>query len=119
MRSLFFILITFMFFTQPSAQPIAVELIQNEDGWQLFRDGEAFKIKGAGGENGWDLLVKSGGNATRTWGVGENLMEQLDRAHELGLTVIVGHWLGHERHGFDYNNDDLVKEQYERVKRDV
>ena len=119
MRSIFFILITFMFFTKPYAQPIPVELIQNKDGWQLFRDGEVFKIKGAGGENGWDLLVKSGGNATRTWGVGENLMEQLDKAHELGLTVILGHWLGHERHGFDYNNDDLVKEQYERVKRDV
>ena len=101
------------------AQPIPVELIETENGWQLLRGGEPFELKGAGGDNAWDLLVASGGNATRTWGVGENLMEQLDQAHELGLAVVVGHWLGHERHGFDYDNEEMVQEQFERVKRDV
>lgn len=109
-----------LFTTISQAQPIPVELIQNEDGsWLLLRGGEPFELKGAGGENAWDLLVASGGNATRTWGVGENLMEQLDQAHELGLAVVVGHWLGHERHGFDYDNEVMVQEQFDRVKRDV
>lgn len=109
-----------LFTTISQAQPIPVELIQNEDGsWLLLRGGEPFELKGAGGDNAWDLLVASGGNATRTWGVGENLMEQLDQAHELGLAVVVGHWLGHERHGFDYDNEEMVQEQFNRVKRDV
>jgi hypothetical protein len=32
------------------------------------------------------------------------------------LTVLAGIWLGHERHGFDYNNSDQVAKQYEAVR---
>ena len=35
------------------------------------------------------------------------------------LTVVVGIWLGHERHGFDYANADKVAEQIEMVRRTV
>ena len=34
-----------------------------------------------------------------------------DEAYELGLTVSVGIWLGHERHGFDYDDADAVRRQ--------
>jgi hypothetical protein len=44
-----------------------------------------------------------GANSFRTWGA-DNLEAQLDEAHRLGLAVTVGIWLGHERHGFNYNN---------------
>jgi len=36
----------------------------------------------------------------RTWGAAD-LDALLDQAHALGLTVTIGIWLGHERHGFD------------------
>lgn len=119
MKSLLLSLAFVLMATLTQAQPIPVELIQSEIGWQLLRGGEPFQLKGAGGENAWELLVESGGNATRTWGVGDDLMDQLDEAHEFGLAVVVGHWLGHERHGFDYDNEDMVQEQFDRVKRDV
>jgi len=97
-----------------------VDLVEIADGqWQLLRDGEPYFIKGAGGSGPKDLLAASGANTVRTWGVGPDLGEQLDEAHALGLAVVVGHWLGHPRHGFDYNDLDMVAEQFERVRRDV
>lgn len=102
------------------SQAIPVEVVQNPDGnWLLLRDGQPYFIKGAGGDGPKDTLAEAGGNSFRTWGVGPETGELLDLAHSLGLTVVVGHWLGHKRHGFDYNNQDQVTEQFERVRRDV
>ncbi len=101
-------------------QAVPVEVVETADGqWQLLRDGEPYFIKGAGGDGPKDMLAAAGANTFRTWGVGPELGEQLDQAQELGLTVVVGHWLGHPRHGFDYNDLDMVAEQFERVRRDV
>lgn len=111
-----------------NAEAVPVELKQADQGWQLLREGKPFAIKGAGGD--WhladdggrkhlELLVKAGGNSIRTWGVGEETKGLLDLAHELGLTVTVGLWLGHERHGFDYNDMDQVAEQLEKVREAV
>jgi hypothetical protein len=111
-----------------AAQAVPVELKQTDQGWQLLRDGKPYEIKGAGGD--WhlekdrggrylDLLVKSGGNSIRTWGVGEETQAVLDLAHAKGLTVTVGLWLGHERHGFDYTDLDQVAEQKEQVRQAV
>jgi hypothetical protein len=102
------------------AQAIPVEVVELESGgWQLLRGGEPYFIKGAGGSASKEALAEAGGNTFRTWGVGSDLGEQLDEAHRLGLAVVVGHWLGHERHGFDYNSFDAVAEQFERVRKDV
>lgn len=102
------------------AQPVPVEIVETADGrWQLLRDGEPYFIKGAGGDGPKDELAAAGANTFRTWGVGPDLGDQLDEALRLGLTVVVGHWLGHPRHGFDYNDLDMVAEQFERVRRDV
>lgn len=103
-----------------NAQAVPVQLTQTADGhWQLLRDGKPYFINGAGGDGPKDLLVASGGNTFRTWGVDPNLGEQLDEAERLGLTVVVGHWLGHTRHGFDYHDSAQVAEQFERVRQDV
>jgi hypothetical protein len=97
-----------------------VEVVEVSPGsWELRRGGAPYFINGAGGSGPKDLLAASGGNTFRTWGVDDDLGEELDQAQELGLTVIVGHWLGHTRHGFDYHDADMVAEQYERVKQDV
>jgi len=102
------------------AQVIPVEVVQLEDGgWQLLRDGKPYFIKGAGGSASKEALAEAGGNTFRTWGAGPDLGEQLDEAQRYGLTVVAGHWLGHERHGFDYNSFDAVAEQFERVRKDV
>ncbi|MBW6513206.1 MAG: hypothetical protein K0B87_00400 [Candidatus Syntrophosphaera sp.] len=102
------------------AQAVSVELVQSADGnWQLLRAGQPYYVLGAGGDGSKELLAACGANTFRTWGVGPDLEEQLDQAWALGLTVIVGHWLGHERHGFDYQNAELLNEQKARVRADV
>ncbi|HJT33283.1 MAG TPA: glycoside hydrolase family 2 TIM barrel-domain containing protein [Pirellulales bacterium] len=99
-------------------EPVRVHLERTADGHQLLRDGKPYFIRGAGGDGSLALLAKSGGNCVRTWGA-DHLEQKLDEAHRLGLTVAVGIWLGHERHGFDYNNADQVAAQLEQVRKTV
>lgn len=101
-----------------AAQPVPVEVRETETGWQLFRGGEPYLVKGGGGQDNLDLLAAAGANSMRTWGV-DGLGEILDRAHEQGLTVAAGIWLGHERHGFDYRDPAQVGAQFEMAKKAV
>ena len=63
-------------------------------------------------------LAAAGANSIRTWGA-DDIDELLDEAHALGLSVTVGIWLGHERHGFDYNDETQVREQLELARQAV
>ncbi len=106
------------------ADAIPVELRQTESGWELLRGGEPYFIKGAGGEHSLEALAEAGGNSIRTWDAenvrgDDDVAVLLDEAHALGMTVAVGIWLGHERHGFDYSDEGQVREQFERAKRIV
>ena len=101
-----------------SAEAIPVELLQTENGYQLLRDGEPYFIRGAGGTHSLQQLADAGANSLRTWGA-EDLDTLLDEAHSLGLSVTVGIWLGHERHGFDYNDPAQVAEQLETARQVV
>jgi len=101
-----------------SAKPIAVELRQTMQGWQLLRGGEPYFIRGAGGEGSLEQLAAAGANSVRTWRA-DDIDERLDAAHALGLSVTVGIWLGHERHGFDYGDEAQVREQFERARQTV
>ncbi len=103
--------------TAVAAEAIPVELRQTESGWQLLRGGEPFFIKGAGGDGPLDELAAAGANSVRTWGGDPGAL--LDDAHELGITVTVGIWLGHERHGFDYNDKAQVAAQLEQAREIV
>jgi hypothetical protein len=100
------------------ADPVRVEVAKTDYGWQLLHAGKPYFIKGVGGAASRELLVKCGGNSFRTWGT-DNLEDQLDEAQRLGLTVTVGFWLGHKRHGFDYHNAKSVQEQFEKVREGV
>jgi hypothetical protein len=100
------------------AEAIPVELRQTENGWQLLRGGEPYFIRGAGGQHSLQQLVAAGGNSVRTWG-GDDIGPILDEAHSLGLSVTVGIWLGHERHGFDYRDETQVAEQLQRARNMV
>lgn len=99
----------------PASAAIPVQIVAAGQGFQLLRDGKPYLVRGVGGEGSPELLARFGGNSIRTWGT-ERLQERLDAAHRLGLTVCVGIWLGHRRHGFDYNDADQVAKQLETVR---
>ncbi len=96
---------------------VPVELRQTGDGWQLVRGGEPYFIRGAGGEGSLAALAAAGANSVRTWGGDPGAL--LDEAQALGMTVTVGIWLGHERHGFDYSDPDAVAAQLDRAREVV
>ena len=97
----------------------SVVRLENEDGrYRLTRNGEPFFIHGAGGAVHLRELATAGANSIRTWEA-ENVGDVLDAAHAQGLTVTVGMWLGHERHGFDYQDADAVAKQLEACRAAV
>ena len=122
MKKINFLLFTFLFvfstftlFGQASEGPIKVEMRLDDktNQWQLYRGGAPYYIKGVGGQAELDRAVAYGANSIRTWGAGEAI-NVLDEAHEKGLTVLFGLWVGVERQGFDYNDSKGVQAQLER-----
>lgn len=104
-------------------KPAKVTLTNTDGKYQLFVDGKPFYIKGAGLEYGKIAAVaKHNGNSIRTWRT-ENGQQSgkdvLDEAQKNGLMVTMGIEVGRERHGFDYNDVNAVKEQFERIKKEV
>lgn len=95
-----------------------------EAGFRLVRNGEPFVIHGVGGTSHIGLLAACGGNCIRTWDAasaerateGKSL---LDQAHEHNVAVTVGLWLGHERHGFRYDDKVQVARQRTDVEQAV
>lgn len=100
------------------AEPVRVELAGETGQFQLMRAGKPYLIQGGGGNSSLKVLAGVGGNSIRTWGT-DHLDKVLDEAQEAGLTVTVGFWLGHPRHGFDYTNAKQVEDQYDRFKAAV
>ncbi|MEM7576703.1 MAG: glycoside hydrolase family 2 TIM barrel-domain containing protein [Planctomycetota bacterium] len=96
-----------------------IQVAERHGNHTLTIDGEPFFMLGAGGDAGLDRLAAAGGNALRTWGVGPETRDLLDRAHEHGLKVAVGFWLAHARHGFDYGDVDAVAAQKAKVREGV
>jgi hypothetical protein len=90
--------------------PTVVKVQKDEAGYRLLRGGQPYVIKGAGGRMYLETLKEAGGNSLRTWGE-DDLEPLLDRAHELGLTVTIGIWLGQERQGFNYADAGAVRRE--------
>ena len=110
-------------FTNMCHAEVSIERNAKGD-FQLLRNGQPYTIHGAGGASHLTTLVENGGNSIRTWGI-EQLEDKvdgkllLDRCEELGISVSVGIWLEHERHGFDYSNTAMVEKQREDVRQAV
>ncbi len=101
------------------SQPQHVEVKLNaRNEYRLFKNGEEFYVKGAGGTEHWDQVTPAGGNAVRTWST-DNARAYLDEAQRLGLMVMMGLWVQHERHGFDYDNEAKVKMQLDNFRKVV
>ncbi|MBX3379918.1 MAG: hypothetical protein KF805_07470 [Phycisphaeraceae bacterium] len=112
------VLATIIGFPAAFGAPVKVDLVQKDGKWQLVREGKPYFIRGGGGEGSLETLTAIGGNSKRTWGA-DNIDRQLDEAQKLGVTVAVGIWLEHERHGFDYGNEKAVQAQFEKAKAAV
>ena len=98
-------------------KPASVELRNANGSYRLFVNDELFFVKGAGVNNGdIALLAEQGANAIRTWSVSE---EVLNEARGNGLMVMMGLSVAKERHGFDYNDEKAVKEQFDKIKQQV
>lgn len=95
----------------PLVAPAAVEVVGENGAYQLRRDGRPFFIRGAVGWQHLETLVRAGGNSVRSG------PQSLDRAHELGLTVLVNLPMGKPRGGFDYNDRASLDRQKEEVRR--
>ncbi len=80
---------------------------------RLLRNGKPYFVKGVGGDKQLAMLASVGGNSIRTWGT-DNLDSILAEAQKQNLTVCVGLWLGHPRHGFDYQNEVAVTRQLDK-----
>lgn len=96
--------------------PVTLELVDGKH--QIYRGGEPYFIRGAGGTSNFEMLADVGGNSVRTWST-NNAQQILDDAHELGLTVMLGISLRHERHGFDYDDAEAVAKQKEMAREQV
>ncbi len=104
-------------------EPAKVEVSKSGDKFQLLVNGEPFYIKGAGLEFGnVEALAEHNANSFRTWRTDngkKSAKEVLDEAHEYGLMVSMGIEVERERHGFDYDDEDAVQKQKERIKKEV
>lgn len=99
--------------------PVPVTVEKTETGWRLLRGGEPYFVKAAGGDADREMLVASGGNGFRTWGMGSDTAERLDEAEALGLTVTLGFWLPHKGADVDYANPEFRKQLADRLRAHV
>jgi hypothetical protein len=120
-RSLGIILFILILTANVSAQggkAIPVQVKKTANGFMLQRAGKPYFVKGAGGTAKMDRLKESGGNSIRTWGTegGDMILEQ---ASKLGLTVTMGLDVARERHGFNYDDAEMVKKQLAGLREEV
>ena len=101
------------------ATAVPVTLAKTADGWQLLRAGRPWQVKGAGGDASKALLAACGGNTCRTWGAGREIGPLLDECRQLGIGVVVGFWVAHERHGFDWQDQGRVADQLAQAEAAV
>lgn len=104
--------------SEPEPMGTIVEIQETETGYQLTVDGEPYVIHGVGGVTDLELLKARGGNTIRTWDA-KGIGPMMDEAHELGLKVMVGIWLEHARHGFDYSDPEQKQSEIDKVERYV
>jgi hypothetical protein len=104
-------------------KPAKVELIKETEGYRMYVNGEPYYMKGAGfGGRDPSSVARHGGNTIRTWRTGDEFLsgnEIMDAAHDNGLMVVLGLDVARERHGFDYDDEQAVKNQLEKLKREV
>ncbi len=105
---------------ESSTKITSSEIHLTANGYRIFLNGEVFYIKGSGTSDlrRLETLKNHGANAFRTWST-HNGRQILDKAHDLGLKVMMGIWVGLERQGFDYNDEKAVEQQLKLIRESV
>lgn len=98
--------------------PVKVELKMVDSNFRLFRNGQPYFIKGAGGGAFPERVAAYGGNSMRTWST-RNVGKVLDSAAKYGLTVLMGLDVARERHGFNYDDTVAVRKQLDKLREEV
>ena len=103
--------------------PVKVEVVRTASGWSLQRDGKPYAVRGAGmGIDDIERFASNGGNSIRNWTTVADYQDTgalLDAAHSHGVTVALGLPMRAERHGFDYDDERAVREQFEFMREQV
>ncbi|WP_345266656.1 glycoside hydrolase family 2 TIM barrel-domain containing protein [Nibrella viscosa] len=99
-------------------QARTVTIQQDASGFSLYRNGQPYYIRGAGGYTYYDRLKAMGGNSIRVWDTSD-ADRILDQANEQGLTVMLGIWIVREKEGFNYFSQEAVAQLKERVRKEV
>lgn len=116
--------LTFGCTKQPAHQPVKVEIVQTESGYELWRDGKPYEVRGAGmGLDDIERFASHGGNSIRNWSTHhedrQSTMALLDAAHANGVTVSLCLAVQAPRWGFDYNDEEAVQAQFELLREEV
>ncbi|MDO6746579.1 glycoside hydrolase family 2 TIM barrel-domain containing protein [Gilvimarinus sp. 1_MG-2023] len=100
--------------------PREVDIVKVDNVYQLRVEGQPFEVRGVGGSpiGSMDLLVAIGGNSVRTWNTSK-ADQLLAEAKKHGVMVALGFDTDKELHGFDYNDEAAVAEQFEAFKTAV
>lgn len=105
------------------SSPVKVEIVQSETGYRLHRNGEPYRIRGAGMvADDFAAFSARGGNAIRTWTTGDDegdMMSLLDSAYAHGVSVALTLPMRAERHGFDYDDPAAIAEQLALMRSEV
>lgn len=83
--------------------------------YSLYKNGEKFVIKGAGGYSNFETLREAGGNTIRIWDT-TNLTAILQNAKQNNISVIVGIPIFESEHLFYYNDPIKTEQQFQTVK---
>lgn len=98
--------------------PVKTEVRKTATGYELYRGGQLYFIKGAGGSAYPARIAAYGGNSIRTWG-SRGAQNVLDSASKYGLTVLMGLDVARERHGFNYDDTAAVRKQLDGIRAEV
>lgn len=92
-----------------------IEIIRDNEGFQLQINNTPVYIKGVGGTSNLDLAAKSGANAFRTWdGTINDIEGYLALARANNMYLMQGIWLSHDSN--DYLDEGYKSETRRRVK---
>jgi len=96
----------------------SVSIKKTSTGFSMYRNGEPYFIKGVGGYTHLKELKDLGGNSIRVWDTSD-ADRILDQAQENGLTVMLGIWIGREKEGFNYFDNEAINKLKQQIKADV
>jgi len=111
MKSFLFAILITLLSCNINSQPSKVKIVNEYNAWSLLLNGKPFFVNGVVGDTYLEKVKGYGGNSIR---MGSRI-ENLDKARQLGLYVLVNLPAGAERYGFSYDDTAAVRKQTEKI----